>query len=185
MRDARPVLIQMSGRVIGIILLSFGLLAGVAMYWLQVYAFYDEVTLAEDGGSVTLKLTTDEGTVLDLPARAFRGIDAESSPIRFRACFDADIPAGIAPMAYPDALPLNAPGWFDCFDAAAIGADLASGAATAYLGEENVLYGIDRVLAVYPDGRAYAWHQINRCGDEVFDGKPAPEGCPPPPERDD
>jgi hypothetical protein len=175
----------MSGKIIGIVLLSLGLLAGATMYWLQVYAFYDDVALAEDGGSVTLKLTTSEGATLDLPAREFRGIDADSSPIRFRACFVADLPPDTDLAVYPDALPLNAPGWFDCFDAAAIGADLAAGAATAFLGEENVLYGIDRVLAIYPDGRAYAWHQINRCGEDVFDGKPAPEGCPPPPERDD
>jgi hypothetical protein len=46
-----------------------------------------------------------------------------------------------------------------------------------------VLYGIDRVLAIYPDGRAFAWHQINACGKFVFDGDPPPEGCPPVPER--
>jgi hypothetical protein len=130
---------------------------------------------------VALKVTTGDGATLDLPAREFRGIDADSSPIRFRACFTAELPEGLTPAPYAGAEPLNAPGWFDCFDAAAIGADLASGAATAYLGEENVLYGIDRVLAVYPDGRAFAWHQINRCGEEVFDGRPAPEGCPNPP----
>ena len=171
----------MSGKVIGIVLLAFGLAAGVGMYWLQVYAFYDEARLAEDGGEVEMRITTTDGEVLDLAVRGFRGIDAESSPIRFRACFSADLPAEATPAPYAGAEPLTAPGWFDCFDAAAIGADLASGDAAAYLGEENVLYGIDRVLAVYPDGRAFAWHQINRCGEEVFDGRPAPEGCPPPP----
>jgi hypothetical protein len=80
-------------------------------------------------------------------------------------------------------VPLVAPGWFDCFDAAAIGADLAAGRAAAVLGEANVTYGIDRVLALYPDGRGYAWHQINACGEVVFDGDPPPPGCPPVPER--
>ena len=42
---------------------------------------------------------------------------------------------------------------------------------------------IDRIVAVFPDGRGYAWHQINACGEVVFDGDPAPEGCPPVPER--
>jgi hypothetical protein len=174
-----------SGKVIGILLVGLGLLAGVAMYWLQVYAFYDEVAPVAEGGTVVMKMTTVEGVEIDLPMNGFVGIDADSSPIRFRACFTTTLPEGVTPAAYPKALPLNAPGWFDCFDAAAIGEDLASGAATAYLGEENVLYGIDRVLALYPDGRAFAWHQINRCGEEVFDGRPAPEGCPPPPERDE
>jgi hypothetical protein len=84
---------------------------------------------------------------------------------------------------YPNARPLVAPGWFDCFDAATIGGDLQSGRAVAVLGEENVTYGIDRVIALYPDGRAFAWHQINACGEVVFDGDPPPEGCPPVPER--
>jgi len=81
-----------------------------------------------------------------------------------------------------DAEPRVAPGWFDCFDAAQIGADIENGDAIAFLGVENVQYGIDRIVAVYPDGRAFAWHQINACGEVVFDGNPVPEGCPPKPE---
>jgi hypothetical protein len=74
---------------------------------------------------------------------------------------------------------LTAPGWFGCFDAEAIGEALKEGRAVAYLGEENIHYGIDRVVAVMDDGRAFAWHQINACGAVVFNGEPAPEGCPP------
>ena len=29
----------------------------------------------------------------------------------------------------------------------------------------------------------FVWHQMNICGEEVFDGNPPPPGCPPPPER--
>ena len=50
------------------------------------------------------------------------------------------------------------------------------------MGVENIQYGIDRVVAVYPDGRGYAWHQINACGEVVFNREPVPEGCPEPPE---
>ncbi len=50
------------------------------------------------------------------------------------------------------------------------------------MGVENVQYGIDRVVAILPDGRGFVWHQINRCGEVVFRGDAAPEGCPPPPE---
>jgi len=78
-------------------------------------------------------------------------------------------------------VPLEAPGWFDCYDARDIGAALETGEAVAFLGESNVVYGIDRVVAVFRDGRARSWHQINACGEEVFDGRPPPEGCPPPP----
>ena len=52
----------------------------------------------------------------------------------------------------------------------------------AFLGEENITYGIDRVIAVMPDGRGFGWNQINACGEVVFDGDAAPEGCPTPPE---
>ena len=172
----------MSGRLIGIILIGFGLIAGVGMYYLQVYAFYDEVALAEEGGTVEMRVSVEDGEQ-PLAVTGFEGIDATSSPIRFRACFTIDPGLADAAKPYPDAAPLNAPGWFDCFDAAAIGADLESGAARAVMGQFNVIYGIDRILAVYPDGRAFAWHQINRCGEVVFDGDPAPEGCPPAPER--
>jgi len=83
---------------------------------------------------------------------------------------------------YPDAAPLVAPGWFDCFDADALGAALETGQALAFLSVPNVSYGVDRVIAVTPDGSGYAWHQINACGAVVFNRQPAPEGCPPVPE---
>jgi hypothetical protein len=172
----------MSGKVLAFLIVAAGLVAGAAMYWLQVYAFYEDVVLAEDGGDVVLNVTREDGTLEPLSPTSFRGIDAESSPIRFRACFElAEVPAGL--RAYPDAVPLVAPGWFDCFDAETIGSDLETGAAAAYLGEENVSYGIDRIVVLYPDGRGYAWHQINACGEVVFDGDPPPPGCPPVPER--
>jgi hypothetical protein len=172
----------MNGKVIAIFLVLAGLIAGGAMYWLQVYAYYDEVRLASEGGEVTLRVTREDGGIETIDATGFRGIDSESSPIRFRACFETSVTAeGLA--TYRDATPLVAPRWFDCFDAAAIGADLAAARAVAVLGEENVTYGIDRVIALYPDGRGFAWHQINACGEVVFDGEPAPPDCPPVPER--
>jgi hypothetical protein len=64
-----------------------------------------------------------------------------------------------APVEEPT--PLTAPGWFDCFDAAAIGAALEAGEAEAVLGERNARAGVDRVFAVFPDGRVYGWHQLN------------------------
>ena len=83
---------------------------------------------------------------------------------------------------YDNPVPNNAPGWFDCFNAEAIGAALEDGSALAFLGQENIEYGIDRVVAITQDGRGYAWHQINACGEKVFDGEPTPEGCPEPPQ---
>jgi hypothetical protein len=81
---------------------------------------------------------------------------------------------------YPDAEPLNAPGWFDCFDAAAIGADLARGEAVAFLGQENVPTASTASSRSTPTAAAFAWHQINACGEVVFDGARRPRAARPP-----
>jgi len=174
----------MTGRVLIVAMLAFGVIAGAALYYLQVYAYYFDVS-AEEAGGVRVTASAS-GQPEDIAFGDFRGIDSNSSPIRFRACFTTD--PDFAEMEgrfvpYPAATPLNAPGWFDCFDAAAIGAALESGEARAFLGVGDIRWGIDRVVAVLPDGRGFAWHQINRCGEVVFDGEPLPEGCPPIPAR--
>lgn len=173
----------------GFIVLA-AIIGGGAMYYLQVYAFYEPVKVSQDvvaPGTVQMRLTS---LTSELPETIliddFEGIDADSSPLRFRACFTT--PHSIAMLSetfvsYDDAIPLFGPRWFGCFDAVSIGNDLAEGKAVAFLSEANIIYGIDRVIAVYDDGRAFAWHQINECGAVVFDGDPAPAGCPQPPER--
>ncbi len=178
----------MSGKLLGMILIASGLIAGIALYYFQVYAFYETLELGDrdESGIVEMRvIPAGGGAAQTLDVEDFSAINSTSSPIRFRACFTL---AGAMPnvaglMAAEDPVPLNAPGWFDCFDAGRIGADLTSGVAVAVLAASNEIYGIDRVLALYPDGRGYAWQQINRCGEVVFDGRPAPEGCPPVPER--
>ncbi len=165
------------GRFLVLLLLLCTVLAGAGMYYLQVYAYY--ITLPEQD-SVAL---TPMGALApqDFTVANFEGIDSDSSPIRFRACFDIDVSAA-ALTPYTGGTPLIAPGWFDCFDAGALTAALADGRATAVLGQANVIYGIDRVVALI-DGRGYAWHQINACGEAYFDRDPVPAGCPTPPER--
>lgn len=165
----------MNGRLIGLILIVSGLVAGAAVYYLQVFAFYDRL----DPAKVDLKITRG-GFAGSIEARGVKAIDAKSSPIRFRACFEAPATVTAGAKPYPEPVPLTAPFWFDCFDAVQIAADVRAGAARAFLGEENIVYGIDRVLAIYNDGRGFAWHQINHCGEEVFDGRPPPKGCPAP-----
>jgi len=168
------------GKLLTIVIVASALIAGAAMYYLQVYGFYRE--LSPQSPEAAISLTLADGTQQPLAPLALAAIDADSSPIRFRACFRVETP--VSPEThrpYAKAEPLVAPGWFDCFDARTIGEDLTAGRATAYLGNENYHYGIDRIVAVYPDGRAFAWHQINRCGKDVFEGNPPPEGCPLPP----
>ncbi len=170
----------MTGKIfVGAIVIS-ALLAGAAIYYLQIYGYYQ--TLEASSPAAEIRMTTVEGVAEPLLIEAFEGIDADSSPIRFRACFRT--PQSMAMLTetyrvYEGATPLVAPGWFGCFDAAAIGEALEQGRAVAYLGEKNIEYGIDRVIAIMDDGRAYAWNQINPCGAVVFNGQPAPEGCPP------
>ncbi len=174
----------MTGKLLaGSIVLS-ALIAGIAIYYLQVYAFYDPVEATAPAAEIRLTsvVSGDPEVVI---ADAFQGIDSESSPIRFRACFTTPMSLAMLTetyVVYDDAVPLVAPGWFDCFDADTIGDDLDQGAATAFMGQENISYGIDRIVVIYPDGRGYAWNQINPCGAVVFEGKPAPDGCPPVPE---
>ncbi|PJE32073.1 hypothetical protein SAMN06297129_2133 [Pseudooceanicola antarcticus] len=168
----------MLGRILIVALLLTAVVAGGSIYYLQEYAYYE--TLSEE----RIIVTDLEGALQELPAEGIAAIDANSSPIRYRACFttDLDTDALAAFEPYPEAEPLQGPRWFDCYDAGEIGAALEEGRATAYLSQRDVTYGIDRVLAIDSDGRGWVWHQINRCGEEVFDGHPAPEGCPPVPE---
>jgi hypothetical protein len=173
----------MTGKILALFLVLAAAIAGGSLYYLQVYAYYDEVT-EEQAGGVTL-VANAIGKPVKIVYNDFQAIDSDSSPLRFRACFSVKNSVGMLTenfRVYDNPVPNMAPGWFDCFDAKALGAALEEGTAVAFLGEENVRYGFDRVVAVLPDGRGFAWHQINHCGEVVFDGNPAPEGCPPVPE---
>lgn len=152
---------RMNGKLVGGFIVAVALVAGAALYYLQVYAYYEEVA-AED---VEIRLTSLMSSRPEpILAEDIRAIDADSSPLRFRACFRT--PASLAALTegyvlYDAPEPLIAPDWFDCFDAAELGRALEAGEALAFLGTEEVADGVDRVVAVYRDGRAYAWHQLN------------------------
>ncbi len=155
------------------------------MYWLQTRAFYRDVSGSE---APYIQLQAREpGASPHIEFTDFQAIDSESSPIRFRACLRTSEP--IESLAerfepYDEATPLNAPDWFGCFDAREVGEALARGEARAFLSVPNIRYGVDRVAAAMPDGRVVFWHQINACGEVVFDGEPPPPGCPPLPESE-
>ena len=68
----------------GAIVIS-ALLVGFGVYYTQVYAFYREVPATAPAAEV--RLTTVEGAVEPILTEGFEGIDSDSSPIRFRACF--------------------------------------------------------------------------------------------------
>jgi Family of unknown function (DUF6446) len=151
----------MNGKYLAGFIVVTAAVAGVVMYWLQVYAFYEPVSFAP--GAEIMLTPIASGTPEPILAENIEGIDAESSPLRFRACFTTPMTQAMLTetyQAYPQAVPLTAPGWFDCFDAASIGAALESGEAIAFLSQSNIHKDVDRVVAVYADGRAYAWHQL-------------------------
>ncbi len=154
----------MNGRIVASGLILSAALAGLVMYYLQVYGFYEEVQ--ELTGDHQIVLTDAAGQSAPLAITDFKGIDADSSPLRFRACFTLSPQAVAQAPAYAAPTPLNGPKWFQCYNARAIGADLESGAARAVLSQANIHPGVDRVIAVYPDGRAFAWHQLNASAEE-------------------
>ena len=172
----------MTGKLLVIAIVLTALVAGAALYYLQVYHFYERLEATGPGDvQLTARAT---GRPEPLAHENFRAIDADSSPIRYRACFTtAESPATLRETFTPyDApVPLTAPGWFSCFDADAIGTALEDGRAQAYLGQAHIRYGIDRVVAIDGGGNGHVWHQINACGAAVYDGRPAPAGCPEPP----
>jgi Family of unknown function (DUF6446) len=149
------------GKIAAGFIVIVALLAGAGLYYTGVYAFYEPVVFKP---GAEIRLTPVASAVPEpILAENVTGIDGASSPIKFRACFTT--PMTLAMLSetyriYDDAVPNVAPGWFDCFDAAAIGAALETGEAVAFLSEAGIHPGVDRVVAIFPDGRAFAWHQL-------------------------
>ncbi len=168
------------GKFLAILLLVCAVGAGIGMYYLQIYAFYEEVVPTGDADVQLTALGAEGPTPIALAD--FTAIDSESSPIRYRACFTTPTPLDDIAAAYEryeGAAPRVAPGWFECFDAAAIGAEITDGTAQVFVGQRNIEYGIDRVVAITEDGRGYVWHEVNECGDKAYDGSPLGKDCPP------
>jgi hypothetical protein len=168
------------GKVVVLGILIPAALAGGAMWYLQVYGYYYEVPFEQ---AVRHMVVLADGSSVLLPVVAAEAIDADSSPIRYRACLSlsSNAPRPEEVMPYPDAQVLRTPGWFGCFDAAEIDAAMADGTAVVALSEADRPWGVDRVVAIRGE-QAWVWPQINRCGLAVFSGEPLPEGCTPPPE---
>lgn len=155
------------------------LIAGAVMYYLQVYGFYTEV--ADTSGEAVMLTDLVSGEPEPILYEDFQAIDAESSPIRYRACFTTIMELPSLTEFYEGVdrpAPRTAPPWFDCFDAEELGQELADGTALAFMGTRNIEFGIDRIVAITDDGRGYVWHDINECGDKAYDGTPLGDDCP-------
>jgi hypothetical protein len=148
-----------SGRWIVLAILGITAVFAGAQWWFQTRAYYEPVALD------TLPVTLADGETVNLQLAAAEAIDADTSPLRFRACLTVgpDEAAQLLAQGVPaeEPTPLIAPDWFECFDAEAIGAALEAGQAQAILSQTEVRPGADRIMAVFPDGRVYVWHQWN------------------------
>ena len=82
-----------SGKIMASMLVLVAVLAGLAVWYLQVYGFYEDVD--EITGASQMMVTLPDGATRPVTVSEFKGIDAESSPIRWRACFTLD-PAEVA-----------------------------------------------------------------------------------------
>ena len=156
----------MNGKIVAGSIVLIAALAGIGGYWLQEYAYYQPVVFTP--GAEVVLTPVAAVTPEAIPVKDLHGIDATSSPLRFRACFTSEVTLATLTetyKVYDKPTPLNGPSWFTCFDAGRITEALASGEAVAFLGQANVLPNsenveIDRVVAVFPDGRAFAWNQL-------------------------
>lgn len=143
-------------------MLAFTAVFAAALWYFQNYAYYSVTTPKEFGIRLTL---SSGGEPVPILADDFTVLDAGTSPLKFRACFHVGNSIPMMTETYKvfdTPTPLQPPSWFTCFDAGQLSEDLSSGDAIAFLSEKNILDGVDRVIAVYGDGRAYAWHQLNK-----------------------
>ena len=173
-------------------IIGSGLLAGFGMLYLQNYAGWAELDAVEVG-EVQLQ-TQPDGQLTALQVENVQGLDTVTDGVRlsgalsFRACFTTPESLDAMTQAYvvaDTAEPLTSPRWFDCYDAREVGGALETGEAIAFKGAENISYGVDRMIAVFPDGRGFVWHQLNACGDALFAGDEPPADCPEPPAVED
>ncbi|MGB5870837.1 MAG: DUF6446 family protein [Albidovulum sp.] len=158
----------MNGKIVTGFIVLTALIAGAAMYYLQNYAYYQPIEVSSPAAQIRLQ-PLGAGLPEPMLANDFEGIIGEDSPLGYRGCFVTPMTLAMLTETYTlyeKPVPLIAPGWFSCFDAAKIGADLTSGAAVAFLSEPNIHPGVDRVVAVYPDGQAFAWQQLNESADQ-------------------
>ena len=171
----------MTGKLVGIAIMISALIAGAGLYYLQVYGFYERVE-----AELVELISVASGAPEEILFENFQAIDADSSPIRYRACFTTEMSLAFLTETYEldqEAAPRNAPHWFECFDAEAIAEALEAGTALLFLGQKNIHFGVDRVVAITEEGRGYIWHELNDCGEKAYDGTVVGEACPPRPEE--
>ncbi len=141
----------MSGRVFSISLILFCTIFGVVLFYFQVFAFYeraDTISHIEVSGN-------------NIPVKNYKGIKSASSALKLRGCFKVDPSLFIGKPLAENPTPLAAPYWFKCFDHEYLHKQIIKGQPKVYLAKKNEYDGIDRLVLVFDNGKAYQWRQLN------------------------
>jgi len=141
----------MSGKIIVGALVLFTIIFGGFLWYAQFYAYYNEVN----------GLTSVEVDGRSVAVSDYVGLDGTSSGLKLRGCFTVDEADFDGVSLADDPVPATPPNWFECFNAEELTHDVESGAATTYMAAKDDMDGLDRLIAVYPDGRAFMWRQLN------------------------
>ena len=141
----------MSGKIVVFFLMGFTIFFGSTLYYFQVFAFYEKVK----------NLSQIEVAGVMVPVNDYTGIDSETSGLKLRGCFTTDPRLFDKLPKLLDSTPLSAPFWFDCFDNQKLQEDIDGGNLDVFMAEENEKDGIDRVIAIYPNGIGFQWRQLN------------------------
>lgn len=126
----------------------------VVLWYTQFYAWYEELPQRP------LIVAGEE-----VPIDSWQAIDGSSSPLKLRICVTvtpetaATLAAQLETSEPGD--PLVPPDWFTCFDAKQISRDMQAGLATFHVLGPSEFEGVDDVMAIYPDGRAFVWRQLD------------------------
>ena len=140
-----------SGSWIGISILAVAAIGGAVLFYLRAYEHYREV-------SGLPEITISGGR---FAVTGYQGLEHESWPQRLRGCFTLKDPEGAvaAAPAATGAVPYAAPPWFECWEAEALDKALKAGEAKAVIAEsrDRGAYLQERIVAVYPDGKAFQW----------------------------
>ena len=123
----------------------------LVVYYFQVFTYYNKVD-----GVDNIIVSGKKINVTD-----YIGLDSNVSGLKLRGCFKVDLKEFEKLKTFEKPTPLSAPFWFRCFDYENIQKSLSNNTARAFIAKENELDGMDRVVAIFPDGRGYQWRQLN------------------------
>src|SRR5690606_7903600 len=75
-----------NGKFVGGAIVLSALIAGAAVWYMQVYGYYEPLPASAPAAEIRLTSVTT-GQPEPILTEGFSGIDADSSPLRFRGCF--------------------------------------------------------------------------------------------------